>query len=224
MIHSLLQKTLSISSSLSSSSYARNRHLLAVGTSIKAADYYFYGYQDRQLSGGRRQDNNTGRLGREDRGSRGGGPNVGKGSVSGRREGVGRGSSNVGGGRRHTFQPGRGRGRGRAARGDDGLHYSRGIGGSGMRSSADGRGGRHIKSTRDNGPPTVEKGGMKTITVAATKKAKGGKEKYCYGCGAKIVKRSEVNIHEEAGVKVRDKNSDGSGGNVQMGLKASKGG
>ena len=66
---------------------------------------------------------------------------------------------------------------------------------------------------------------MKTITVAATKKAIGGKEKYCYGCGAKIVKRSEVNIHtEEAGVKVRDKNSDGSGGNVQMGLKASKGG
>ena len=212
MIHSFLQKTLSISSSLSSSSYARNRHLLVVGTSIKAADYYFYGYQDRHLSGGRRQDNNTGRLGHDDRGSRGGSP-IGKGSVSGRREGVGRGSSNVGGGRRHTFQPGRGRG-------DDGLHYSRGIGG---RSSADGRGGRHIKSTRDNGPPTVEKGSMKTITVASS--AKGGKEKYCYGCGAKIVKRSEVNIHtEEAGVKVRDKNSDGSGGNVQMGLKESKGG
>ena len=83
-----------------------------------------------------------------------------------------------------------------------------------------GRGRGRLDRRHDSGPPTVEKGKMKSITVAAKKGA--GATKYCYGCGAKIVSTKDIDtLTQEAGAKVRDKHASG---DVQMGQKSSKGG
>ena len=90
--------------------------------------------------------------------------------------------------------------------------------GRGREGSVAGRG-------RNDKPPTVARGKMKSITVAASKsKGSGGSTKYCYGCGATIVKKNDIDVQtEEAGGKIRYNNDD-SGNNVRMGLKASSGG
>ena len=83
-----------------------------------------------------------------------------------------------------------------------------------------GRGRGRLDRRHDSGPPTVEKGKMTSITVAAKKGT--GATKYCYGCGAKIVSTKDIDtLTQEAGAKVRDKHASG---DVQMGLKSSKGG
>ena len=102
-----------------------------------------------------------------------------------------------------------------AGRGRGGNQQGRGRGREG---SVAGRG-------RNDKPPTVARGKMKSITVAASKsKGSGGSTKYCYGCGATIVKKNDIDVQtEEAGGKIRYNNDD-SGNNVRMGLKASSGG
>mmetsp|Transcript_35371 Transcript_35371/g.64868 ORF Transcript_35371/g.64868 Transcript_35371/m.64868 type:complete len:231 (-) Transcript_35371:1652-2344(-) len=85
--------------------------------------------------------------------------------------------------------------------------------------------------------PTVERSPMKSITVAAAKEKGGGGPggaKYCYGCGATIVKRSQQEsqtveakgggIVKSDGSNSRDNSGGGNRNNVSMGLKSSAGG
>lgn len=118
----------------------------------------------------------------------------------------------------------------RDARGSGG---DRGIKGGinlvrGEKSSSFGGGTRegHQKPHRHGEkPPTVDKGALKSITVAKDK----GSAKYCYGCGATIVSKFDQEVQTADVIGGGTNNIGGSQGgkthkNVSMGLKSSSGG
>ena len=214
MIRLILQQ------SLYNTSTESRRLLIKSTSSIRAADFnVVLGHQSQNINRhhiiGARHDIN--------RGFRGGPQRKERGTTGRSGRGRGRGSSHKGIGghsarqyiRNHDHDPsysyaGRGRGGNQQGRGRGG--------GRGREGSVAGRG-------RNDKPPTVARGKMKSITVAASKsKGSGGSTKYCYGCGATIVKKNDIDVQtEEAGGKIRYNNDD-SGNNVRMGLKASSGG